>query len=76
MVNLIKTICTALVDHPEAVSVREHQEENTLVYTLTVHESDMGKVIGKEGRIAKSIRAILYAAANHQNKKVRLDIKD
>ncbi|MDA3130640.1 KH domain-containing protein [Aliibacillus thermotolerans] len=76
MVTLIKTIASALVDHPEAIHIREHQENNTLVYTMTVHEDDMGKVIGKEGRIAKSIRSVLYAAATHQQKRVRLDIQD
>ncbi|SDG97019.1 RNA-binding protein (KH domain) [Alteribacillus persepolensis] len=74
MKNLVETIARALVDYPDSVRVEEQQQENTLVLTLSVDENDMGKVIGKQGRIAHAIRSVLYASATHQNKRVRLDI--
>ncbi|WP_158737671.1 KH domain-containing protein [Alteribacillus sp. YIM 98480] len=74
MKELVETIARALVDYPDNVDVEERQQDNTLVLTLSVHESDMGKVIGKQGRIANAIRSVLYASASHQKKRVRLDI--
>ncbi|SDH92616.1 KH domain-containing protein [Alteribacillus bidgolensis] len=74
MKELVETIARALVDYPDSVDVEERQQDNTLVLTLSVHESDMGKVIGKQGRIANAIRSVLYASASHQKKRVRLDI--
>ncbi|MFB4162637.1 KH domain-containing protein [Alteribacillus sp. JSM 102045] len=74
MRELVETMARALVDYPDSVDVEERQQENTLVLTLSVHESDMGKVIGKQGRIANAIRSVLYASASHQKKRVRLDI--
>ncbi|WP_240375711.1 KH domain-containing protein [Bacillus piscicola] len=74
MKELVEIIARSLVDHPDDVTVKEHQQDNTLVLTLSVHESDMGKVIGKQGRIASAIRSVLYASASHHHKRVRLDI--
>ncbi|SFE39555.1 KH domain-containing protein [Alteribacillus iranensis] len=76
MKELVETIARSLVDYPDNVDVKEHQQDNTLILTLSVHESDMGKVIGKQGRIANAIRSVLYASASHQEKRVRLDIKE
>jgi predicted RNA-binding protein YlqC (UPF0109 family) len=74
MTELIKTIVTSLVDHPEQVVVTEKATGNALTYQLAVHHDDLGKVIGKQGRIAKAIRTVLFAAASHENKRVQLEI--
>ncbi|MFC5712173.1 KH domain-containing protein [Thalassorhabdus alkalitolerans] len=74
MKQLVENMARALVDHPDAVRVQEKEQDNTLVLTLSVHEEDMGKVIGKQGKIANAIRTVLYAAGSHHNKRVRLDI--
>jgi predicted RNA-binding protein YlqC (UPF0109 family) len=63
MKELIEYIATAIVDSPDEVRVREEEEGDTLVYFLEVAEPDMGKVIGKQGRIANAIRALLKVAA-------------
>ena len=63
MKELVEVIAKALVDHPEEVSVNEKNEGRTIVLDLHVAEGDMGKVIGKQGRIAKAIRSVVKAAA-------------
>ena len=63
-----------MVSEPDAVNVEEAVQENAVVLTLHVAEGDMGKVIGKQGRIAKAIRTVVKAAASHENKKVTVDI--
>lgn len=74
MKELVKVIAKALVDHPEEVSVNEKNEGRTIVLELHVAEGDMGKVIGKQGRIAKAIRSVVKAAAAKEDKKVVVDI--
>ena len=74
MKELVEVIAKALVDHPEEVSVNEKNEGRTIVLELHVAEGDMGKVIGKQGRIAKAIRSVVKAAAAKEDKKVVLDI--
>ncbi|MFQ7291255.1 MAG: KH domain-containing protein [Monoglobales bacterium] len=75
MNEVLETIAKALVDNPEAVSVTQiDNEDDTITLELRVAESDMGKVIGKQGRIAKAIRAVVKAAASKENKKVAVDI--
>ncbi|HEX6593909.1 MAG TPA: KH domain-containing protein [Bacillota bacterium] len=74
MKALIETIITPLVDHPEDIVVTETEEETKIVYHLTVHEEDVGKVIGKNGRIAKAIRTVVYAAKSDKDKRIYLDI--
>lgn len=74
MKELVEVIASSLVDHPEAVVVTETEKENAIVVELKVHESDMGKVIGKQGRIAKAIRTVVKAAASKEEKKVIVDI--
>ena len=66
----------ALVDDPESVVVNEREEKKTTVLEVRVAESDMGKVIGKQGRIAKAIRSVVKAAAAKEDKKVIVDIMD
>ncbi|CAM3753231.1 KH domain-containing protein [Alkalicoccus chagannorensis] len=74
MKELVETIAGALVDHPEDVLVTEEDDGRTLRLRLQVHEDDMGKVIGRQGRIAKAVRAVVYAAGTNQDKRVQLDI--
>ena len=76
MRELVEVIAKALVDHPEEVTVTEKQEERALVLELHVASDDMGKVIGKQGRIAKAIRSVVKAAANKSEQKVIVDIVD
>lgn len=74
MKALITTIVKPLVDYPEDVVVTENEEPNKIVYHLTVHPDDIGKVIGKNGRIAKSIRTVVYAIGSDVKKRIYLDI--
>lgn len=74
MKELVEMIAKALVEHPEEVVVNESQKENALHLELRVSESDMGKVIGKQGRIARAIRTVVKAAAMKTDEKVIIDI--
>lgn len=74
MEALIESIVTPLVDFPEDIKVDKRDEDKKIVYHLTVNEADVGKVIGKNGRIAKAIRTIVYSAKPETNKRVYLDI--
>ncbi len=70
----MEVIAKALVDHPEEVVVTESENEKSIVLELHVAQPDMGKVIGKQGRIAKAIRSVVKAAAAKSDKKVVVDI--
>ena len=74
MKELVRVIATSLVDHPEQVEVTEKETDKAIVVELKVAPEDMGKVIGKQGRIAKSIRTVVKAAATKDDKKVVVDI--
>ena len=74
MKALVEVITRALVDNPENVVVTERTEGKTIVIEVRVADSDMGKVIGKQGRIAKAIRSVVKAAAAKEDKKVIVDI--
>lgn len=74
MKDLLHMIATELVDHPEEVSVSQKEVDNKIVLELKVAPEDMGKVIGKQGRIAKSIRTIIKATSSQESKKVVVDI--
>ncbi len=74
MKELLEIIAKALVDYPDEVSVSEADSEKTLVLELRVSKLDMGKVIGKQGRIAKAIRTLVKAAAIKENKRVIIEI--
>lgn len=74
MLKLVEVIAKSLVDNPDAVEVKEIEENQTIIIELRVAPSDMGKVIGKQGRIAKAIRTVVKAAAIKENKKVVVEI--
>ena len=74
MQELVELIARNLVDDPEGVRVREVQKERGIVYELSVSQADMGKVIGKSGRLAKSIRIVVSAAALQYNQRVTVEI--
>lgn len=74
MKNLVDTIAKALVDKPEEVEVTEVEGEQTTVIELKVAKDDLGKVIGKQGRTARSIRTILAAAGTKMRKRCVLEI--
>ncbi|HLR80232.1 MAG TPA: KH domain-containing protein [Bacillota bacterium] len=74
MKALIETIVRPLVDHPDEIVVTETEEDTKIVYHLTVNEEDVGKVIGRNGRIAKAIRTVVYAAKSDHKKRIYLDI--
>ena len=70
MRELVEVLAQSLVDHPEEVTVQETEKDNEILLELKVAQEDMGKVIGKQGRIAKAIRAVVKAAASKTDKKV------
>lgn len=74
MKELLEVIAKNLVDKPDEVVVTEIDKDKTTVLELKVAPSDMGKVIGKQGRIAKAIRSVVKAQAVHENKKVVVEI--
>ena len=74
MVELVEFLAKSLVDHPEDVSVTEKTVNDTVIIELTVAEDDMGKVIGKQGRIAKAIRTVVKAASTKSDKKYTVEI--
>ena len=74
MVDLVKYIAQSLVEKPEAVDVREVENEDSIVIELRVDPDDMGKVIGKQGRIAKAIRTVVKAASVKSDKPVFVEI--
>ena len=75
MKDLVESIAKALVSNPDQVVVTEEVTEEETILTLTVDPADVGKVIGKQGRIAKALRSVLKAAASREEKKVTLDIQ-
>ncbi|WP_435873791.1 KH domain-containing protein [Polycladomyces subterraneus] len=72
--ELIELIAKALVDHPDQVRVTEQVKDNTIVYQLSVAPDDMGKVIGKQGRVAKALRTVVGSAAVKEDKRVVVEI--
>ena len=74
MKELVEVIAKSLVDYPDEVVVTEKESRRAIVVELKVAPSDMGKVIGKQGRIAQAIRAVVKAAASREDKKVIVDI--
>ena len=74
MKELVLDIAKALVDNPDAVVVEEIKENDEIILKLRVSQDDMGKVIGKQGRIAKAIRTVVRSAANIEKVKVSLEI--
>ena len=76
MKELIETICKALVDNPDDVKVTQIDGERTSILELRTHQSDLGKVIGKQGRTAQAIRTILAAAGMKQKRRFHLEIME
>ncbi|AIF51624.1 KH domain-containing protein [Pelosinus sp. UFO1] len=74
MKDLVGVIAKALVKNQEQVSVTESVDADTTIYELHVASEDMGKVIGKQGRIAKAMRTVVKAAATRENKKIMIEI--
>jgi predicted RNA-binding protein YlqC (UPF0109 family) len=74
MEALVETIVKALVDHPDEVRVEKEATNSLDIYKLYVHGDDTGKVIGKQGKVARSIRTVMNAAAVQSNKRVQLEI--
>jgi len=74
MKELIEVLARALVDNPEQIEVREIEGEKSIILELKVAEEDMGKVIGKKGRIAKAIRTVVKASAAREGKRVVVEI--
>ena len=75
MKELVEVIAKALVEHPDEVVVTQKEEGKHITVELHVAASDMGKVIGKQGRIAKAIRCVVKAASLNDNKRVDVDIR-
>ncbi len=74
MVELVEFLAKSLVDNPDQVKISEKTLNDTVILELTVAESDMGKVIGKQGRIAKAIRTVVKAASAKSGKKYTVEI--
>lgn len=74
MKELVEVIAKALVDHPDEVVVTEKEDAKSVILELKVAQEDMGKVIGKQGRIAKAIRTVVKSAASKDDKKVIVEI--
>ncbi|GAX90390.1 KH domain-containing protein [Effusibacillus lacus] len=74
MKELIEIIAKALVDHPDQVRVTEVERDHSVTYQLHVAPGDAGKIIGKQGRIAKAIRTVVAAGALQEDKRVTVDI--
>ena len=72
--GLVEYVARALVDKPDAVKVGEIQDGNTTVYELEVDEDDVGKVIGRQGRVVRGLRALVKAAATRKGVRVDLDV--
>lgn len=76
MKNLVEVIAKQLVDFPEEVSVSQREDEHAVILELKVAPSDMGKIIGKQGKIAKAIRTITKSSAASLSKKVVVEINE
>jgi len=74
--ELLTYIAQNLVDNPDEVNVTERETESETIYELRVNQTDMGKVIGRQGRIAKEIRALMRSVAVRQGKRISVDIVD
>lgn len=74
MKDLVEFIVKALVDHPEEVRISEVEGEQSVIYEIRVSQEDMGKIIGKQGRIARALRTIVKAAGAKKGKKTAVEI--
>ena len=76
MKEILETLIKSLVEYADEVTVTEKEEGKTFVYEVKVKESDMGKVIGKQGRVAKSIRTLMKSVAGKEHKKIAIEFID
>lgn len=76
MKEILETIILNLVDNKEAVKITEKQDEKYIVFEVKVAEEDMGKVIGRQGRLAKSIRTVVKSIAGREHKKISVEFID
>lgn len=76
MKEILETLIKSLVEHTEEVTVTEKEEDKTIVFEVKVAETDMGKVIGRQGRVAKSIRTVMKSVAGKEHKKVVVEFLD
>lgn len=76
MKDILETIIVNLVDNKEEVSINEKQDKQGIVFEVKVAESDMGKIIGKQGKTAKSIRTVMKAISSKEKKKVTVEFLD
>ena len=76
MKEILETIILSLVEDSSQVKIEEKEDEKSICFEVTVAEKDMGKVIGKEGKIAKSIRTVMKAIAGKERKKVTIEFLD
>lgn len=74
MEKVIEIIAKSLVEKPEAVTITQREGDDAVIYELHVSPDDMGKIIGKQGRIAKAMRTVVKAAATRENKRVMVEI--
>ena len=73
MKNVLETIIKSLVDNTEAIEIKEVENEKTIVFEVKVAEEDFGKIIGRQGKIAQSIRTVMRAVAKRKDKKVTVE---
>ena len=76
MYDLVKTVLSALADHPEKIRISEIQGDKTLVYEVRCHADDLGKLIGKGGKTVGAIRTLLGAVASRTNQRVIIEVVD
>ncbi len=76
MREIVEQITKALVDYPEEIEVTEEEDEDNLIINLRVARDDLGKVIGRQGRLIQSIRTIVYAAAKNQEQNINLRLEE
>jgi uncharacterized protein len=76
MKELVEYVATALADHPEEVKVREYERQSAVTVELSLAQDDMGRLIGRQGRVANSLRLLLKVAAAKQGKQAVLEIAD
>ena len=73
MKEVLETIIKSLVDNAEAIEIKEVENDKTIVFEVKVAEGDMGKIIGRQGKIAQSIRTVMKAVANRKDKKITVE---
>lgn len=73
MKEVLETIIKNLVDSPDAIEIKEVEDEKSITFEVRVAEEDMGKIIGRQGKIAQSIRTVMKAVANRKDKKVMVE---